>query len=202
MIAAIPRLILIAVLAGALTGCTAGAEDSSIEANTITEQVLPQESVTIPFTILKYTKTAAEFIWEWSGSKTGNGKDEVPQEVEASYKEYEHAAPGGFIVKETATDYYICVSVGGKTSADEGFTVQSLSWHEGEQEENTYLSIGVMPRKDDLGYTGEITATSLIRVAKQDLPDKAEIGSISMVALPDESFSVTESVPFSLMPRD
>lgn len=134
--------------------------------------------IDVPYDQLLYTKTSAAFSWEQDES----GK-EIGQDIRDQYGKLKNAAPGGFIVKETANEYYICISAEEKSSSQEGFSIQSLSLLNDDERAVESLIIQIEPTKNEQVSgpdAGKVFVTSLVSIAKKDLPMDANINEISM----------------------
>jgi len=132
----------------------------------------------IPFKQHLYSKNSPNFAWEWSGT------EDVQPDIAAKYASLSDVAPGGFLVKETDTDYYICVSIGGTDSVTEGFKIKALTLPEQSNANEPTLSIQVAHVSDentaDKQLQGSVHVRSLISVSKADLPEGVKINPIVM----------------------
>jgi hypothetical protein len=137
-----------------------------------------KNSRSIPFKQHLYSKNSSSFSWEWSNT------EDIQKEITDKYEEFKNSVPGGFIVKETPTEYFICVSIGGKESVTEGFKIKSLTLPDEYKEENPILRIEVIPVSNentlDKKMQGEVFVRSLISVSKKDLPNGIHINSFIM----------------------
>ncbi|OAB32561.1 hypothetical protein PMSD_16405 [Paenibacillus macquariensis subsp. defensor] len=175
-------LFIIIVLLGLQISCSTGWKgDGHKSAITQIETVeaVNQSKKNIPYQQLVYTKYSSRFTWESSNA------EDLPKEVAKSYEEYKNSVPGGFIVKETPTAYFICVSIGQKGSVTEGFMIKSLRLPDVYTENDPTLTIEVIPvsneNNSDKKMKGQVSVRALISVSKKDLPDGVVLNSISMV---------------------
>lgn len=177
---------IITLMLGLQLGCSADIEGnrnhSVTETKTETETVeidSNKQRASIPFTQHLYSKHSPDFTWEWSNTEN------LPKEVTDRYKEYENSAPGGYLVKETPTEYFICVSIGETESVTKGFEVKSLTLPaEHAAAEKPILKIEAVPASDqnpsDKEMPGKLFTRSLISVAKEELPEGIHIHSMIM----------------------
>lgn len=181
------RLLLAVCIAVPAGACSGGKDDASGAAVT---QIVSAEapsteslSVAVQYEQLQYRKYSELSGWKAAGAEAGAGVD-FPDR----YELYRQAVPGGFLVSEDENSYYICVSVGKKPSANEGFRVEkvTVSGDEGGEASTgrPILTISVRQASDDPvpdGMTGEAFVTSLLRIPKQQLPPGVVIRDISLV---------------------
>lgn len=175
---------IITILLGLQLGCSAEIKENGNRTvnETKTETVtIDSEKVnaSIPFTQHLYSKHSPDFTWGWSNT------EDLPREITDRYKEFENSVPGGFLVKETPTAYYICVSTGEQDSVTDGFEVKSITFpDEYAAEEEPILKIEAVPVSDenpsDKEMKGKVVARSLISVNKEELPEGVRIHSIVM----------------------
>ncbi|OAB46862.1 hypothetical protein [Paenibacillus antarcticus] len=175
----LPGLCVIIILLGLQIACSTelkGNENPS--ANTKTEVIINKSMKSIPYKQLVYTKYSSRFTWESSNV------EDLPKEIIKNYEDYKNSVPGGFIVKETQTTYYICVSIGKKESVTEGFKIKSLRLPDVYTEDDPTLTIEVIPvsneNNSDKEMKGQVSVRALISVSKEDLPDGVIINAISM----------------------
>jgi len=163
-----------------LAGCK---EDRSSDYNqTVAEAVVggskqEQASTRVVFKQLLYAKIGSDFIWE------GENNEALPDEIRDKYKAYRKAAPGGFMLQETENDYYICVSIGKKASAADGFSIDSMTVVQQKDNRSPLLTIQVKPVQDEPASgenIGETYVTRLISVTKSDLPHGMNMEGISL----------------------
>jgi hypothetical protein len=174
-------LIIIIFILGVQIGCSVDQKGNGNQfVNETMETVIDvnKNGISIPYKQLLYTKNSSSFSWE------RNNTEELQKEITDRYEEFKNTVPGGFIVKETPTEYFICVSIGGKESVTEGFKIKSLTLPDDIKEENPTLKIDVIPvsneNTSDKEMKGEVYMRSLISVSKEDLPNGININSISM----------------------
>lgn len=177
-------LFIVILVMGLQIGCSAdvrGNEDQLVNITTETVEDDTINNMSIPHEEHLYSKSSASFAWEWS--KT----EDLPPEITDKYQDLQYTVPGGFVMKETPTDYFICVSIGKKESATEGFKVRSLTLLDVNQESNPSLVIEVTPLSNEnnsFNKTEEkVFVRSLISVSKKDLPDGYDINSISLLGI-------------------
>jgi len=175
-------LFIVILVMGLQIGCSVdlrGNEDQLVNVTTETVEDDTKNSMSIPYEEHLYSKSSASFAWEWSKS------EDLPQEITDKYEDLQYTVPGGFVMKETPTDYFICVSIGKKESATEGFKVKSLTLLDVNKENNPSLVIEVTPLSNENNsfkkMKGQVFVRSLISVSKGDLPEGTIIHSISMV---------------------
>jgi len=170
-------LLSILVILAIQIGCSSDVETNDAGQQTAIVEPVPS-TASIPFKQHLYSKSSPNFAWEWSGT------EDVQQEIAAKYATLSNVAPGGFLVKETDTDYYICVSIGGTESVTEGFEIKSLTLPEQNNAEEPTLSIKVAhvsgENAADKQLQGAVHVTSLISVSKADLPEGVKINPIVM----------------------
>jgi hypothetical protein len=166
---------------GLLMGCSVDVKGNGNQiekAAMETEIDVNKKSISIPYKQHLYSKNSSSFSWERINT------EDLKKEVTDRYEEYKNTVPGGFIVKETPTEYFICVSIGGKESVTEGFKIKSLTLPNEIKEKNPTLKIEVIPvsneNTSDKEMMGEVFVRSLISVSKEDLPNGININSISM----------------------
>ena len=107
---------------GLQMGCSADVNGNQIvEGNTETVVDVDGNAKNIVYKQHIYSKSSPNFSWEWDNS------DGLSQEIIDRYGEFKTSVPGGFIVKETDTEYFICVSIGEKESVTKGFEIISLT---------------------------------------------------------------------------
>jgi len=177
----IAGLYIIIVLLGLQIGCSTGLKGDGNQ-STVTQietaETANQSKKSIPYKQLIYSKNSTRFAWESSNAEN------LPKEIAKSYEEYKNSVPGGFVVKETPTAYFICVSIGQKGSVTEGFKIKSLRLPDEYTENDPTLTIEVIPvsneNNSDKKLKGQVFVRSLISVSKKDLPDGVVINSISM----------------------
>lgn len=177
---------IITLMLGLQLGCSADIEENGnhmvTETKTQTETVeidSNKQSASIPFIQHLYSKHSPDFTWGWSNTEN------LPKEITDRYNEFENSAPGGYLVKETPTEYFICVSIGETGSVTKGFEVKSLTLPAGyAAADKPILKIEAVPVRDqnpsDKDMPGKIVARSLISVAKEDLPEGIRIRSMIM----------------------
>ncbi|WP_160032155.1 hypothetical protein [Paenibacillus sp. An7] len=145
-----------------------------IESQNITQIDQENKGTAIPYKQLRYTKASSDFSWEGS-------TEELPEEIIDRYDSYANSVPGGFVIQETPSEYFICVNFGEKESVTKGFKINSLAMHE-INSERSFLRIHAIPvsYEDamDKKVHGEVTIRALISVAKKDLPEGIEINEM------------------------
>jgi hypothetical protein len=174
----------IALPAGACSGGTDNAGRSAVSQTVSAEESGPAAaSVPVQYEQLQYRKYSETYGWKAAGSAAESGRD-VPDR----YELYRQAVPGGFLVSENEDDYYICVSVGKKPSANEGFRVEKVTVSGGGEGQTSparpFLTISIRPTADDPvpeGMKGEAFVTSLLRIPKQQLPSGTVVRDILMI---------------------
>ncbi|HIW34743.1 MAG TPA: hypothetical protein IAA29_18360 [Candidatus Paenibacillus intestinavium] len=123
----------------------------------------------IPFTQHIYSKRAADFTWE-DGSTEG-----IQQDIIDNYKRSEPFAPGGFMVGETPTAYFICVSMGGIDSITEGFEIRSVYLPDDGHDRDPILYINAKRVSNEVtgvsGMNEAVYVTALVSFLKEDIPD-------------------------------
>ncbi|MBD7966706.1 hypothetical protein [Paenibacillus gallinarum] len=157
---------------GLLMGCDGetvnGNQVTQEDETSQTEEVLGnrKEETAVPYKRQIYTKTGSDFSWEWSAKN-------LPEEIIDQYENYVNSVPGGFVIQETPSEYFICVSFGRKESVTKGFKINSLAMHDIDSD-RSFLRIHAIPVSDedvmDKDVQGEVTIRALISVAKKDLP--------------------------------
>ncbi|KAE9084354.1 hypothetical protein PF010_g20863 [Phytophthora fragariae] len=175
---------------GMLAGCK---EDRSSDYNqTVAEAVVggskqEQASTRVVFKQLLYAKIGSDFIWE------GENNEALPDEIRDKYKAYKKAAPGGFMLQETENDYYICVSIGKKALAADGFSIDSMTVVQQKDNRSPLLTIQVKPVQDEPASGENIGETVQGRDAgsRSDLPiiDPDQIIAV-VLKNPDQSLAV------------
>ncbi|WP_438351210.1 hypothetical protein ACP8HI_11535 [Paenibacillus sp. FA6] len=174
-------LITILFVIGLQMGCSADVDGNGnqvVDEKTETIVQVDGKVKSIPYKQLLYSKSSLNFAWERDNS------DGLSQEIVDRYGEFKTSVPGGFIVKETDTEYFICVSIGEKESVTKGFEIISLTLPEENTEKDPILKIDVIPvmneNNSDKKMKGKVFIRSLISVSKEDLPDGIVINSIIM----------------------
>lgn len=166
-------LALILCLLGLLIGCDGDTSNGNqvtqvdTESQTVTQLANKDEGIVIPYKQLRYTKVSSDSTLEWS-------TEELPEEIIDKYGNYANSVPGGFMIQETPSEYFICVNFGKKESVTKGFKIQSFAMHNIDTE-RSYVRIHAVPviREDgmDEKVKGEVSVRSFISVAKKDLPE-------------------------------
>jgi len=135
--------------------------------------------LSIPFTQLVYSKNSSNFNWQ-----SGNSEEILPEIME-KYKELAIIAPGGWMVKETPTEYYICLSIGGVEAVTEGFEISTINIPSDGLVTEPLLSITAKRVSNEISgisaMNETVYVTSLITILKEDLPDNISIGAISLL---------------------
>lgn len=174
---------IIILIVGSLVGCSKDVKDNGDQTVTVNETTLEEAEVnrnyvSIPFKEHLYSKHSSSFTWEWSNTEN------IQKEITNKYEEFKNSVPGGFIVKETPTEYFICVSIGEQESVTKGFEIKSLKVQDGNEVGDPILKIEVRHVRDenpsDKEMQGKVFVRSLISVSKEDLPDGISIHSIIM----------------------
>lgn len=172
--------LLITVL-GFQSGCSFDDKDMGVQAVSVTEEVdIHRDPRDIPFEQVIYSKNASDSSWNWEW----NGSRDLPAEIEVKYADYQHSVPGGFVIQETPMEYFICVSIGNRKSAADGFKIKSITLPEKGQGEDQLLTIEVIPVfGEDFPeeYTGETFVRSLIRISKDKLPEGVSLNAVNMI---------------------
>lgn len=177
-------VLIIAVIAAVVllqSGCSIDKQEQKHGIQSMTEAVADdanKEGKSISFERLLYTKYSPDF------SLVQGDEQVVPQAVMDKYEDYKRVVPGGFVIDETDTEYFLCVSVGKKDSGTEGFDIKSLTLSGIDEMKDPILHIMVTPTRGENSsdaVNGEAFITSLIRVPKDSLPQGAAIHAISMV---------------------
>ena len=168
------RLTFIICILGLLIGCSGengnGNQLTQEDTESQTETVIAnrEEGAVIPYIQHLYTKDSSDFSWEWGGT------EDLPEEIIDSYEDFINSVPGGFVIQETPSDYFICVSFGRKESVTKGFKIKSLAMYD-TNSERSFLRIHAIPVTSedvmDKEVKGEVSVRSLISVAKKDLPE-------------------------------
>jgi hypothetical protein len=168
---------------GLLAGCSG--DNSAIEAKSITEAIgggsasAAPASIAVAYESMLYAKYSDRYAWE---SLPADRR--LDDGLRTAYERYRKSVPGGFLVKEDADYYFICVSVGRKLSASEGFEIEAVRLSEAAPEGRPLLTIAVKPRDNEpvpAGSAGDVFVTALIRISKKALPDGVDITDLSMV---------------------
>lgn len=175
------RYFIIILIMGSLVGCSRDVKDDGnqfVNATTVPIVEDNNKAVSIPFKEHLYTKHSSSFTWEWSNTEY------IPKDITDKYKELENSVPGGFMVKETPTEYYICVSIGEQESVTKGFEVKSLSFQDKNIVEAPMVQIEVNrvtnDNPSDKELQGKVHVRRLISVSKEDLPDGIKINAFRM----------------------
>lgn len=165
-------------------GCSAelkGNENQHVDGTTKTVEVINKYHKSIPYKELIYTKYSSQFTWGWSSS------EDLQKDLLDQYETYTNSVPGGFIVNETPTEYFICVSIGERESVNQGFKIISLKLPDVVKDSDPTLRIEVIPVSNentlDSKVDGKVFVRSLISVSKKDLPDGFNINSISLLGI-------------------
>lgn len=177
----ISGLLIIIFSLGLLMGCNV-AENSNgnqvVNATTAPVAEINPKTVNIPFKEHLYTKHSSSYTWEWSN------KEDIPKDITDKYKAFENSVPGGFMVKETSKEYFICVSIGEQESVTKGFEVKSLRLQGDSQVEDPMVQIEVNrvanDNPSDKDMQGKVHVRRLISVSKEDLPDGIKINAFTM----------------------
>lgn len=144
-----------------------------------TEKVIEKIGINVPYEQVHYTKISKEFVWEFSA----NDK-ELPEGIQEDYKKYYNIAPGGFIVKETEKDYFICISIGKRQTEKDGFKLQSIELVNYDIEKEAVLKVEINQFDNETTtngiYTGEVSVIALVRISKESLPQGIKINGITM----------------------
>lgn len=163
------------------TGCSVelkGNKDQNVDGTTKKEEVVNEYHKSIPYKEHIYSKYSSLFAWEWSSTQ------DLQKEILDQYETYNNSVPGGFIVKETPIEYFICVSIGERESVMQGFKIKSLEYLDKVKDSDPFLKIEVTPvsneNTSDNKMEGKVFVRSLISVSKKDLPDGFDINSISL----------------------
>ncbi|UVI28762.1 hypothetical protein [Paenibacillus spongiae] len=166
--------VLIALLAGCSNNSNAY---GSLEAEVVEGDLGSKAYIGVPYERLLYSKTSKTFAWEEEETDTG-----ISSDIRDRYEKLKNAAPGGYVVGETADDYFICISVEEKSSPREGFAIESLSILQDHDREAAALHVKVRPTEDIhiASYEGNVFVTSLVSIAKKDLPMDARMNEITM----------------------
>lgn len=177
MIKILRSLLIIILILGLQLGCStkSTAKDTN-DTSVMVEVEQDVKRLTIPFDQLLYSKNSKNFAWEWSSS------EEVPQDVLDKYKETKVSVPGGFLVKETATAYFIRVSGEERSSVTDGFAVSSFTIPSDGDEKDPVLRINIHSVHDenssDQDMKGKVFVTSLFRLMKGDIPEGISLNEI------------------------
>ncbi|BBI33563.1 hypothetical protein [Cohnella abietis] len=176
----ISGFLIIILILGLQMGCAADEKRNAIQSATVAVDAdVNANRLNIPFKQYLYSKYSPNFSWEKDDS------DGLPKEVTDKYENDKTLAPGGFYIKETPTEFFIAVSIGGVKSSTDGFEVKSLSLPSTyQQEKDPILKIEVNRVKNERtsseAIQGDIFVRSLIGISKNDLPTGVHINSIIM----------------------
>lgn len=178
---AISRFLLIIFIVGSLVGCSRDVKDNGnqvVNTTTVPIEEVNNKVMNIPFKDHLYTKHSSSITWGWSNA------EEIPEEITDQYNEFENSVPGGFVVEETPTTYFICVSIGQQESVTKGFEVKSLTLQDDDQVEDSIVRIEVNrvtnENPSDKEMKGKVYVRRLISVSKEDLPEGIKMNSFRM----------------------
>ena len=176
----IQNLAIIVLILGLLLGCSGNLkvnEDYSSSSMDAVEN--ESKKLSILYTELVYSKNSSHLNWE-----SGNS-DDVQPAIMDKYKDKARIAPGGYIIEETSTEYFICVSIYGVESVTEGFEITSITIPNAELDTDPLLVISAKRVNNDISGASDtdetVYVTSLISILKEDLPDSISLGSISLL---------------------
>jgi len=171
---------IIVIFLGLQVGCSGSLKVNEDYSSSSTDEVDNEaKQLSILYTELVYFKNSSRLNWE-----SGNS-DNVRSEIMEKYRDKARIAPGGWIIEETPTEYFICVSIGGVESVTDGFAISSVTIPNDELGTDPLLTISAKRVRNEISGVSDtnetVYVTSLISILKEDLPDNISLGAISLL---------------------